>query len=303
MRAAACWLAVVALAGCGDDFEPRSHLEAYRVVGIQAEPPELPSDGKVTLHVYDFDPASVAPADAGPPPGAPYYIWVVCAYSLGSAVQYDCLDPRLEFAIRTDGPELALDLAHPPDGYPPLKAVYAGLRAELERREAEGEDVSALEDQIDPQKGTTLTVKLYAGREGAGHVDAVKRVTIHDPAPGNTPAPPNHNPTIAAFRLGGETDVVSVPTGEKLALSVEMAPGSVETYVDSSTGESTDEELLYSWFTSGGTLEPDITFGSDTKVELTAPDTPQRLRLFVAVRDGRGGLAVSEKTLDVLAPP
>jgi hypothetical protein len=275
-------------AGCGEEFEPRSLLQSYRVVGIAADRPEIGPDDTVTLRVYDFDPASVAQA---PVAETPYYIWVVCGYSLGSVVQYDCIDPRLEAAVRTDGPTLTLDLRHPPWGGPDLRTQYAVAAAEAEAR--------GVGDVFDLEEGVPLTVKLYSGRDGVGHVDSVKQVLVRE----GDATVRNRNPEIAAFRIGGLDGVLSVPTGDEVFLEVEMAPGSAETYVDPLTGETTTEELLYSWFTSGGAVDPERGYGDRTQTVLTVPETPQRLRLFVAVRDGRGGLAVAEQTIDVLAPP
>ncbi len=279
---------VLLAAGCGDDFERRSLLQAYRVVGIAADAPEVGPDDTVTLRAYDFDPASVRPEPGAP---APYYIWVVCGYSLGSVVQYDCIDSRLEAAVGTDGPTLTIDLRRPPWGGPDLRTQYAIAAAEAEAR--------GLDDVFDLEAGVPLTVKLYSGRDGAGHVDSVKQVLVRE----GDATPRNRNPEIAAFRIGGLDGVIAVPTGEALFLEVEMAPGSAETYVDELTGETTTEELLFSWFTSGGEVEPERGFGDGTETVLTVPETAQRLRLFVAVRDGRGGLAVAERTVDVLAPP
>lgn len=294
MRRYLPWLAVLSLGACGDPLEKRSLLTEYRVIGIAADRPDVSPDDAVALRVFDFDPASVG---TEAPASEPYYLWVVCAYSLGSLVQYDCADPQLEVVIRTAGPELALDLSQPLWDGRDLRTVYEEAQAQLDAARAAGVEVPISDDAFDLSKGVRLTIKLFSGREGAGYVDSVKEILVRD-----TDEPRNQNPGIVAFRIGGERAVRAVPTEEELLLEVETAPGSAQTYVDGETGEEVEEELLYSWFTSGGDLDPERTFADRSATRLTAPDDPQKLRLFVAVRDGRGGLAVAEHTVEVLAP-
>lgn len=289
-------VAAVAFAGCGDELDRRSLLDAYRVIGIRADAPEVGPDDTVTLHVYDFDPASHDPGADAP---RPHYIWAICPFSLGSIAAYDCVDPALEIFVRTEGPKLTLDLARPPGGGPSLRALYALVQAYIEEEvRAKGGDTAVYETAFDLERGIPLYVKLYAGREGAGHVDAVKTVLVRE-----SDQPPNRNPEIRALRVGGLEGVVAAPAGDEVVLEVDVAPSSAERYVDPDTGEETTEELLYSWFTTGGELDPERGVGEMRQARLRLPDEPGPLRIYVAVRDGRGGLAVASHDFEVTPLP
>jgi len=254
-----------ALAGCTSNFDSQMMLSGYRVLGIEAAPPEVGPDGVVELRVHDFH--------DGPEPLA--YQWQVCFFSVGPGEAYACSDARLERdlaggAITTlDLSPAGLDLRHTLEAFPGL-AYEDGKPRTLAR-------------------GFDVWVKLRSGPDCAGceAIDTVKRLTVREGA-----ATPNANPII------GPLEVIGVPArGQSVTLRVDSdAP---EPYVDPASQEPRREEYLYSWYTSGGKTDPIRTFDATRETVLTLPDGPGPLEVIVTVRDGRGGLAVSRRFIDV----
>src|SRR5262249_26243928 len=87
MRAPLLALAALAVAGC-TDFDPASLVNGLRVLGIKADPPEIPWGAPAMLHALVVTPPN---SDAG----APSLEWAAChrapVPSSGLAVNPDCL--------------------------------------------------------------------------------------------------------------------------------------------------------------------------------------------------------------------
>ena len=66
-----------AAVGCGGQFSPITLVERLRILGIQAEPPEIDVFGEVELSMLIADPQG-----EGRPVGC---TWAVCLFELGSA--------------------------------------------------------------------------------------------------------------------------------------------------------------------------------------------------------------------------
>lgn len=94
--------ALLALAGCGEDFSPPSLVDKLRVLGVRAEPPELQfaGDSKLEPLVVGFDPAAKL-----------CYNWAYCAFAWSKDGNYKCLDPDLQVDLGAD-PSAAVNLGH-----------------------------------------------------------------------------------------------------------------------------------------------------------------------------------------------
>lgn len=254
-----------ALAACTSPFDSQMMLSGYRVVGVEASPPEVGPEATVQLRVHDFH--------DGPEPVA--YQWRVCLFSVGAGEAYACSDARLERELQ-GGTTTTLDLSP------------AGLDL---RRTLEAFPGLANEDGTPRTfaRGFDIWVKLRSGPNctGCEAIDTVKRVTVREPS-----AAPNANPII------GPLEVVGAPArGQSVTLRVDTdAP---ELYVDPASQESKREDYLCSWYTSGGKTDPIRTFDATRETTLTLPDEPGPLEVIVTVRDGRGGLAVSRRFIDL----
>jgi hypothetical protein len=123
-------------------------------------------------------------------------------------------------------------------------------------------------------------------RAGTEQVIAFKRVNVT-----SREAPLNRNPLLisAGVRRGdaGVEPVPSVGLNATVRLRADVDPASREKYVDDGTEKT--EDLIASWFTTGGSLD---LFRTQDPFENTwvAPAEPQTVQFWVVVRDGRGGV-------------
>lgn len=257
MRALVLGIAALGWA-CDAGFPSRSLIEDYRLIGIEADAPELPPDGQVQLRAWDLEPT-----------GAPVrYRWSVCLRSLGAVAGYACADPAFEIAVDGDGPTIAVDFG--PQGID-FKAFYA----------SQGPTFDAAGRPLSLADGVDVQVRLSAEPEGGAPVAAVKRLHLRADADA-----PNTNPTIDA--LAEES-----ADADGRTLRVTLAPGAAEAFTDPLTGAARTESLLFTWYTTAGRLDPPLAVDAPT-TRLILADDAGPAQVFVAVRDGRGGLAVAE---------
>lgn len=269
-HAAATLLALASIlsVACEGDFESRTKLSGYRVVGIEASPPEVAPNSTVNLLVHDF-------YDGSEPLS---YAWSLCPYSVGSAVNYECIDSELEVPIGSE-PEITLDFG--PNGL------------DLE------EKLTLFQGVVNPdgterslEAGFDIWLRLDSGPDcdGCKRIETVKRLRIRD----NPREAANQNPVILGLDISG--DAVA---GESVSVRVDVeAP---ESFRDPDTGEIREEEYIYTWYTTAGETDPGLTFGAERETELELPDESGEIEVMVAVRDGRGGMAVESTSLVVAA--
>ncbi|MEZ4464399.1 MAG: hypothetical protein R3F60_07285 [bacterium] len=262
-KLAGCALAL-ALSGCGEEFPSRTTIEDYRVLGIAADHPELPADGAATVQVFDVEPDDRPVA----------YTWSLCFLSYGAVDGYRCADPALEVALDATGPALHLDFG--PDGYD-FRALYA----------AYGPFYAPDGHPLTLEEGVEVYVKLTSGPAGGKRVETVKRLRLRD-----ADEAPNTNPAIEALDVEALEGEATGPRTVRLRARID--PAAEQTFVDPLTGAERTEELLLTWYTTRGSLDPGLTYGATRQTTLTAPAEPGPTRVFVAVRDGRGGLSVAE---------
>lgn len=259
-------LALVFATACGDGPPPESALDGYRVLGLIADPPELPPDGQVTLTAVDYD-TEGRPAT---------YAWTLCLYSLGSRAQFACIDPALEQALPETGPTATINFG--PDGI------------DFQRRfEAASPLVGLDGEPLTLEEGVDVVVGLTAEVKESRKVVIYKRIRLR------TEGTPNQNPSI--------TDFVVPPTvapDTEVELSVVLSDDSSETYEEASSGRTFTERLLVNFYADGGELAMRGPF-DETTTDTTwqTPKEAGPVTLFVAVRDGRGGVAIERRTVQV----
>ena len=180
---------LLGLTACGaEDFDPKSLLNSYRVVGVVAEPPTLSLAEESTLSVVDFHPNDVLEGEARPEVS---YSWRLCPLTLGSAVRYECFIDELE--LEGSGPELSIS---PAMLLAELGDVMSQLEQTAEMLGPQGESVAlgALE----------VYVKLTATPAEGAPVELVKRLTLNL----SPEAPTNSNPSFE-----GEGVTLSIAEG------------------------------------------------------------------------------------------
>jgi hypothetical protein len=253
------YISLSLLFGCEGDFDPRTKLSGYRVIGIEAEPPEVNPDGQIELIAHEFNESDTEVT----------YEWKLCIYSLGPATDFECTQSELEFNI---GDTSRVDLDLGADGI--------GLRRLIEKA---APIVGPDGTERTLRTGIDLLVSLNSGptNERNKRIRTIKRIHVRE----NNEEAANTNPVIRDFTVDGESDISS-------AVELRVETSQPESYIDALTGEKRTEEFLYTWYTSAGETDPGITFGKETKTQLELPSESQEIEVIVAVRDGRGGLSV-----------
>lgn len=120
----------------------------------------------------------------------------------------------------------------------------------------------------------------------------------------------NQNPelvSLTAFEGGVPVALDAIPRSARVTLRAAWTDGSAERYVAydlaSRTLGSRRETMRVSWFSTAGTFANDRTGRGEeeletfTENEWTAPDTSTTTHLFVVLRDARGGVAFTTRTL------
>lgn len=197
---------------CDEEFASRTRLQGYRVVGVEASPPEATPEDTVLLTAHDYYDGT----------DSLRYEWSACLYGTVELGRFRCADSTLEFSLGNE-PSVMLDMS--PDGL-------------------------------------DVWVQLASGPDCAGceRIMTRKRVRLRE---GN--ASSNHNPVIESFEVRG-----AVKPGQTVSLHV--ATDAPETFIAPDTGEPISEELLYTWYTSGGETDPPMTFGDNRHTELRLPE-------------------------------
>lgn len=251
------------LTACGPDFDDEKIIEGYRVIGMAAEPPEVPPDGSVMLTVFEHDAQPDRPVS---------YAWSVCLLSPGALANFECVTPDAQFGLPSTGPQAEIDFG--PDGLN-LRALF---EAAGPIRGPDGTPMT-LEDGFD------VWVHLESGVDGGRQVSTYKKVVIRDAA--NL----NRNPVVEQITIDDAPSTGVIAPGKTVELAVKIDEASGDRYPD-----GVEEVNDFEWFTINGTIEDG--FGpSGSIIDYTAPKDADSDTVFVVVRDGRGGSTLH--TLDL----
>jgi hypothetical protein len=287
MRRALAALALVAVAGCGNSFDPASFVDKLRLLAVKAEPPDVAFGQMTTLTATSANPGGSAPTinwDACllPPPPA-----------TGESVNQDCItlpegDPMLVSfgqgdTVTATMPMLDLSMVGLPDQ---TNGFYLPVRLKLD---ADGKELVAF-----------YQLRIFLGAL--------------------TPNPPNKNPmltgifTVPSADAGADQEMalddaspLVVHDGEELALRAHVADGSDESYVvfdgdpRTTPPRTVTETIRISWYTTAGEFSEDATgiAKPDTTLKLDKhqPAAGSTIDLWVVARDERGGSDVVHRTL------
>jgi hypothetical protein len=266
-----CLAALATALGACQSFPdpPVTFVEGLRVLGIKAEPPEVPVGGTTTLSILAVDTAGNAIAAD----------WTQCVVQplAGQAVNPDCISAGANGSSQTIGNGLQITFT-----MPQLTAESLGA----------------------PDATGGVYVPLVAQvTAGADQVSAVYRLRL---AQGDAV---NHNPAILSLSNTDSTATAGpldpqaptpVSAGQSLALSAALAPGSAESYVRAD-GANVTEVVTTSWFCTAGALSFEKT--SDAQPETTLslnqrlPPAGGAIDLWAVARDGRGGMDYTHRVL------
>jgi hypothetical protein len=257
--------------GCQNFNDPPvTFVVGLRVLGVKAEPPEVPVGGNTMLNTLAVDTTGAAIAAA----------WSECLVPplAGTAVNPACVGA--DASVRQPiGQGLMLTVTMPPVAAGALGSpdqtggVYLPLVAEVSA------ETSAL---------TTVYRLRLAGAAPANANPTIATVFQLDASGAMVPLDPSA--------------ATPVPSGGSVSLGVTFTPGSAQTYT-AADGTATVETLTTSWFCTAGDLSVEKT--ADTQ-PLTVLNLNQRLPapgsqidLWAVARDERGGTDFTHRTLQL----
>ena len=260
---AALLIAALALAGCPAGLEEQSHISKLRVLAVRADPPELILDPDAGL------PSTTLTALAVTPAGEAESVRFSLCTEISTAPSPTLPCPGDAGIDLPDAGPLAarLDLSDPR-----ILELAASVQFDA------GPVIPALD------QGVPLLVG-FSARSGDEQLDGFETITLRTPAR----SPPDFNPQLTDLQI----DAVSA--GKKVRLQPITAPK-----------DDSSKRYLFSFFATAGSISSlhstDTTASggsAPTWVEWTAPDAPQQVRLWVVVRDGRGGTDWLERSVQV----
>ena len=296
----ALWM--VALGACQDDFPPPSLVSGLRILGIAVEPPQLAPGEQAQIDAL----IALPDADDDADDGEVTYRWELCALNAGPDEGYACRNEELELpgevlSLFDLGTEATAELNYALDPDTVQEACLAVL-----------EQIGELPDFVelpDCDEGFEVLLRLTVTAQGRERV-AIKHLFLWFEAPAADER--NANPVIAAVHVDGgeppaETEI-EARRGDRIRFDLELTEESVET--ESAEDGAELEELQFSWFSSAGEWDSLVTFTDPGRVDLleaarnilTIPsnaDPATPIRVFVVVRDGRGGAAWAERLIRV----
>ena len=259
-------LALMLLSAC-DDFDPRSLLQAPRVVGVVAEPPAAQFGDTVQLTSIEYG-ANIAKRE-----------WSICLLSLGPFKDYECFNEALIIPI--DETDKSVSFTIDETLLAPLFMFLETDGAEL----AESCGDACLGRDGSEQTYLDLQVGLKTAWDDGSDMVTIKQVRVSlDGEMLNT------NPVITRVQVDGAEVPATLRANTSYTLSIEVDAARLESYVDSG-GRSRQEEATTTWYSTIGRFDLPITFGETQETKLKLPKTVDTTEATViaVVRDGRGG--------------
>lgn len=251
--------------GCSvESLERQDQIRGLRILAIRAEPPEATPGTEITLSALVVTPkASVIRLR-----------WLACKSP--SQANQGC-------SASSDATELGdqetAKVTIPSDFFPAQPSLLQIFQ------------------------GVYLPITLIAEADGQ-RLEAVKRIVV-------SLAPTNQNPEITDLSITEEGQTSTLPTpwqanaGRRYRLRPTVPDASRQRYpAITPDGElrETTEGLFFSWFSTDGLLQGRSSDETDPSQVWQAPNPASSApsRLFIVLRDGRGGIVWQERMVSVL---
>jgi hypothetical protein len=301
-------VALLALAGCGADFDPGSNVSSLRVLAVQADNPFAAPGETVRLSATSYDPAG---RDVT-------WAWAECSNPASSSVDA-CLAEIAQTTIETGAlpllgmgpgvdsvevtiPTTALDGISPearPNALTGVLSVACPGTLEMGTSESTG---GVLPFRCTDDSGVELGLH--------DNIVGIKRIFVRT-------TDRNQNPVIDGITFDGEPwaadDVKEVDAcdtddftfddckGEgDHRIAALINPASFESGVDE-FGRDFTEELVIQHYATEGIFEYEVRIGElpETRWVARQSASGQELRLWFVARDDRGGVTTAERRVRV----
>ena len=298
MRARAVLLLSIAAVSCRPDLGDRDSLvTSERIIAVRGEPPEAKPGGAVsfTLLVASGTGTSLVPTAN----------WAFCAApkKLGenNIVSADCVG---EGAVRPLASGASIVSAMIPDDACALfgpEALPGGFRPH---------DPDVTGGFYQPVRAEVDAMTAFGLERLVCHLANASADVAQELA---TRYAPNKNPSLGALTAtvdGAPRALDQLPVGKTARFEISWPPGDAESYVtfDVATQSLVDhrEAMRVSWFANGGEFDADRTGRTDAELVASAgngwkiPSDAGAIRLWIVLRDSRGGTAFSTYALKVV---
>ena len=293
-----CFVPIAALAaGCAPDFgDPASLLTGPRLLAVRADPPEARPGAEVSYE------ALVISADGAR--AEEQVSWAFCAspkpLTETNSVSAACLDDAGVRPIAGEGRSVTTTV--------PVDAC-ALFGPDTPPGEFRPRDPDVTGGFYQPVRVESLGLVAFDRHRvqcnlPSAPVDAAIELQTRYHA--------NLSPTLTplAARIGGAPVALDhLPAGAHVSFEVGWGKGDAETYAMFDPGAQTivnrREALRVSWFATAGQLATEVTGRAEseasvsTENEWDAPTAPSKVRLWLVLRDSRGGVDFASYDLDV----
>jgi hypothetical protein len=290
--------------GCGEELEPGTKVDSFRVLAQQVDQPYAHPGETVKLSALSFDPES-RPVS---------WAWASCLNpsdsSLAGCVERIAENPDPASAVFAIGEGLdAPELAIPADA---LTDLPDSARGAASVGVVSAACPGALSLAAGPGGLPFKCQELGTGRDlGLDEfVVGLKRITLRE-------TERNHNPVIASVTFDGadwpadeikevgfckQTNFIyeTCPDADKHQLEARLDPDSFETGKDE-LGRDFEEELVIQHYATEGIFEFEVKIGREPKNGWVARQSAsgRTLQLWFVARDNRGGVTWTERRVKV----
>ncbi len=275
---------------CSDDLERQSQLQRVRVLGIQADPAEVAVDSRGQLAARTVGLRALTFAPQARPVSMTYAVCRLDAEVFAVGVRCPGND-----GFTLDGGVLPL--------------TDPGLSSYLQQLEdggTIGDGGSFLNDpRVSDRLRTGFPLNIgYLATDGTPGERGFER-GFHQLRVRMT-REPNQNPRLLEITTSDGTPVQgrSFPLNSQVTFVPSLADGSIETFINAS-GEQVTEQLFYSWFATGSGKVEDFRSqepyrgAGKRESAYTTGNVVEDIALYVVVRDGRGGTDWISRTFSV----
>ena len=260
------------------DLSAESFVDRTRILAIRAEPPELSPGEQADISALLIDPNDEIENT----------LWVACseedATSFGCAIDFTGID------FTSSSPEELEE------------AGVIGFEPFLSPQFTAPEDALENLPEAERAEGTSSLVQAFAFPTMDGVSEsfdfntiesAFKRIVISEAAT------PNNNPIIETWTIDGipvsTSEPVRVAPGASIEVGIVLDEATIEsyTYLNSEGDiEQRTEEPYARWYTSGGSIDEEVTLYPYLDASVRTPETVgTEGTWWTVVRDRRGGIA------------